>query len=352
MALQPTASSVNTMVSQAESTSPPTTSFSERFDIVRRLYAPGLNNLGMCLVNDKLTGKQAVFKALEPDRMNVREAEKLERLKGHPNVVGMLGFVPAPPVSDKKMSDKIYMEFCSTKVGTQQISTLRDLIAIYERSPLPECFIWEVLESVLRALCYLQFGVKDVMVDSPASDWEPIIHRDIKADNILLTDSETGDYPRILLCDFGIAQNRQEMWEELEPGENSSRVWGTRSLPEANDMYTSDAEDFGGLIFLLCHHDEYGCGLKLWKDGRKLGDESWRSHWSNDLRRVVQPLNTFTRDLDLGLLEYTRDVISTKGSLLVSGKLRFQPLEDSPSNTGASTDIADAIRSKYSDWLC
>ena len=160
------------MVSRTGSGLTPTSSTSEHFDAVYRLDTPSLNNMGIFLVNDTLTGKQAVLKALfiENDQRNVREAEKLERLKGHPNVVEMVAFVTAPPNSEKKISDKIYMEFCHTRVGTQQVRSLHDLLRVYDTSPLPECFIWEVLESILKALCFLQFGVKDVMVDSPAPD--------------------------------------------------------------------------------------------------------------------------------------------------------------------------------------
>lgn len=165
-----------------------------------------------------------------------REILLLEVLR-HQSVVG---FVDACITDTVPRQMSLYMEYCD-------LGSLQKMIKRYtdhnnaryhkQQHPLhvPEAFIWHVLHSLASALQYLHYGIagndrRDPPCPKSLTEWPPILHRDIKPDNILLRtapgastlhkdpsqpavyphwpfndeDPEGGDrtYPKVVLADF------------------------------------------------------------------------------------------------------------------------------------------------------
>ena len=292
---------------------------SGRFEIVRELTVGGAHHSGVFIVNDRITKKQAILKRLPRlnAHSNIREAGKMYRLKGHPHIVEILTFAEDAPTpsggvnqsgsstdatSEKPVTDEIYMQLCAAKIGTQTVSTLGDLEFTAER-PIPEGFAWIVLESILRALCFLQFGVKDVMTDVPVPEWESIFYFDVTRHNIFLDDSDGDVYPRVLLGDFGVAGTPSELREYFDASSQHTPAAYRIPYEVWRDSLKSDAQSLYVGICGLLHEG-----------------------WSEELEQIYQRLDQFKKDMDLGLLEFARHVVNTKTSLMASGKLRLDPL--------------------------
>lgn len=222
----------------------------DRFKLVRTLHTQSANNSGMFIAKDLKTSKEVVLKRLDGHGGEM-EAAMHKRLADHPNIVQMVHFAPLisnahlmilPRPLDEfsdfyirsKRFGRLYLEFCSAVVGGNQLSTLRELRHSFMQREMniPEMFIWSVYADLLKALCFMWFGIRDVKSEVfPAEGWKPILHRDIHMGNIFVADlspdskssgtnekktdeqpssqtSETPtptptEYPRVVLGDFG-----------------------------------------------------------------------------------------------------------------------------------------------------
>lgn len=98
------------------------------------------------------------------------------------------------------------MEFCP-------YGSLQDLIApgrdgsevCHSHLNIPEEALWHIFQNLVDACLVLQYGA--VEREDAVDDWRPIVHRDIKPDNVWLDEpaEEFPSYPRARLGDFGIA---------------------------------------------------------------------------------------------------------------------------------------------------
>ena len=74
---------------------------------------------------------------------------------------------------------------------------------------IPESFIWHCFLQLAEALAFIHHGYdrRQLGGPPPASEWQPIIHGDIKPENIFLgpPTNDSHGYPSLVLGDFGLA---------------------------------------------------------------------------------------------------------------------------------------------------
>jgi hypothetical protein len=128
--------------------------------------------------------------------------------------------------------------------------------------PVPEPFVWHVMEQLARAVVYLHTGLtrrelaskgkkkeKDCwwMAKVAEGKWTPLVHRDIREENILLHFPEKGGnarnrcFPRIVLEGFSRANlvDDEPSWWHFPPAyEGGGKADGEKIRPEPwEDMY-------------------------------------------------------------------------------------------------------------------
>jgi serine/threonine protein kinase len=156
---------------------------------------------------------------------------------------------------------------------------------------LPEAFVWHVFFSLVRALVYLRTGSTHPDEVRSARGWTPLIHRDIKPDNIFLraptttttttfsssssssffASSTSRDYPHIVLGDFGLAMpTPSSSWDvrniaaaQLAAGAAAATQrlphivgtpqWQPPELPVHDTRGRGDVWAVGAVVHALCH---------------------------------------------------------------------------------------------------
>ena len=110
---------------------------------------------------------------------------------------------------------------------------------------VPESFIWHAFLQISEGLAYMHHGYDRRLNygPPPASDWGPIIHGDIKPENIFLgpPTPDSHGYPSLVLGDFGLASgketNRAGTWKwqppELPVTSKAADVWALGAVIHA-----------------------------------------------------------------------------------------------------------------------
>ncbi|KAK4040444.1 hypothetical protein C8A01DRAFT_15707, partial [Parachaetomium inaequale] len=139
--------------------------------------------------------------------------------------------------------------------------TLRNLMEMYgdcqTGAPVPESFIWHVVEQLSRAVLYLHYGFTRAQLETegttlrPSAEWRCIVHRGITPQNVLLHFPEDGDrmsscFPQVILEGFdmaGFADDPEKYW--------SVRAIANLLIPGEGEVPPSAWEDiylFGEVI--------------------------------------------------------------------------------------------------------
>ena len=114
--------------------------------------------------------------------------------------------------------------------------------------PVPESFLWHCFLQLSEALAYIHHGYDRRQISGPPSEseWQPIIHGDVKPENVFLgppTEDSHG-YPSLVLGDFGLAT----ISECPVPG---TWKWQPPELPISSTK--ADVWALGAIIHSLAH---------------------------------------------------------------------------------------------------
>lgn len=258
---------------------------------VRRVLAEG----GFAFVyeaQDLGSGREYALKRLlsneeEKNRAIIQEVCFLKKLSGHPNIVQ---FCSAASIG-KEESDTGQAEFLLlTELCRGQL--VEFLKKIEAKGPLPCDTILKIFYQTCRAVQHMH------------RQKPPIIHRDLKVENLLLSTQGT-----IKLCDFGSAttishypdyswsaQKRAMVEEEIT--RNTTPMYRT---PEIIDLYSNfpigekqDIWALGCILYLLCfrqHPFEDGAKLRIVNGKYSIPASDTRYTVFHDLIRAMLKVN-------------------------------------------------------------
>ncbi|RYP90719.1 hypothetical protein DL770_003184 [Monosporascus sp. CRB-9-2] len=200
--------------------------FDDKYERVKCLDAGdgtfgGMND-GIYVVRKKLTGQLFVeknYNGAVPYLIPLIRSE-INMMKDliHNSIIHYV----ASFVQDSPFRATVYMEYCDR-------GSLRDLILTYKdrkksHAPdfVPESFVWHAFVGLADALGYLATGRSCVSLSLQAAknynaaavgSWMPVVHRDIKPDNVFLRSRDTPGSTKpfyVVLSDFELAQRESD----------------------------------------------------------------------------------------------------------------------------------------------
>ena len=140
---------------------------------------------------------------------------------------------------------RYYFEYCEG-------GDLFNLMRQYDlhNKDIPELFIWHTFLGVAGALDFLHRGF-----DPRMNDRVGVVHRDVKPENLFLRlPTNTGDYPDVVLADFGMASFEFATYESA-----GTDVWQPPEIPRKAPK--GDVWSLGAVIHYMIHRVSVIAGL-------------------------------------------------------------------------------------------
>ncbi|KAK6525357.1 hypothetical protein TWF694_005496 [Orbilia ellipsospora] len=194
----------------------------------------------------------------------------LRALRGHENIIAVFGSQDPGPGN---WFGHIFMEFCNmgdvegmrggyaadfstmlASLGFDCEDGSNDVppeLSHYQF--LPEGFVYEFVTSIAKGLAWMHCGIKNWPKDCTVPNkWSPVMHNDIKPDNILMMARPSGDkclYPIFKIADFGAAsvdKGHANIFSQMAAPERRANG-GTIPATPKDDIYT-----LGHTVYVLC----------------------------------------------------------------------------------------------------
>ncbi|KAK6498467.1 G2-specific serine/threonine protein kinase [Arthrobotrys musiformis] len=215
-----------------------------------------------------LVAKKIMSNPMKEQTIYSREWDILDTLRGHRNILYAICTQRPRPANPY---GHIFMEYCDLgdlldltdayranfrermrQYGFSR-STIPDDIAFLER--IPEGIAYEIMTSIARGFAWMHCGAWDWPLESAIDPkWTPIMHNDIKPDNIFLVSRQPGDlcpYPIIKIGDLGAAS---KLGEVAFVGNRSTaspeRLKGCLRVPSTPE---DDIFSLGSMMFQLAN---------------------------------------------------------------------------------------------------
>ncbi|ODQ81367.1 hypothetical protein BABINDRAFT_20540, partial [Babjeviella inositovora NRRL Y-12698] len=278
-------------------------------------------------VRRKEDGLIVVRKEMEYQAMNARERTQLVaefrilRELNHPNIVSYYSHDLLP---EQKMLH-LYMEYCDGGDMSAIIKQFKD-----DREYIPEQFVWSVLVQMLLALHRCHYG-RDVarcelFAHGPAPAHvdaaKVIIHRDIKPDNIFLTNnSET-----VKLGDFGLAKMLNSQQEFAKTYVGTPYYMSPEVLVDAPYSPVCDIWSLGCVIYEMCTlHPPFQAKthLQLQAKIKEGGYPDVSGRYSTELRNLIRACIT----VDPAARPTTRDLLDNLSVKFIRKEMELKALE-------------------------
>ncbi|KAL6631210.1 kinase-like protein [Neocallimastix californiae] len=206
----------------------------------------GSGSFGMIRkIKRKKDNKILVRKEIDFRKMNEKERKQLVtevnilRDLRHPNIVKYYERI----IDKKNYLIYIIMEYCEGGDLSALIQKCRK-----EKIFIPERFIWLVFTQLVLALHECHYGTKTDGSPRPA-----ILHRDLKPDNVFLSNNVINSYTHVKLGDFGLATiiNNPET-DFVQTYVGTPYYMSPELINEQAYNSKSDIWSLGCLIYELC----------------------------------------------------------------------------------------------------
>lgn len=184
------------------------------------------------------------------DKEVSREALVLRDLPGHEGVVSLKAYCAEEP---KPFLDTLVFEFCPEG----DLFDFQEKMLAENGAQFSEGFMWSLFRQLSSALAFLHQGITS---QSPqgVGGWQPLIHRDIKLENILISSLGVEDDKSDLvvkLGDFGLATRYDPANAKMARPMGTAMMWPPEQTWEGLEATPAgDVWAVGAVLHAMAHY--------------------------------------------------------------------------------------------------